>query len=142
MARGQARAGIGHGEPNLKHAGQRQAEEKEQQRHDRDKAGRLELEAPAQLTSSGLQPQQQGNHGPEGNQNSQGVNQTVGTDPAVVVTGRFHQGKALDEQDGKDAGHEVENHAAQEGQSAKAQKIEQAGAGARRCGAGNEPGGA
>ena len=51
MARGQARTCVGNGEPNLKHAGKRESEEKEQQRHDGDKAGRLELEAPTELAS-------------------------------------------------------------------------------------------
>jgi hypothetical protein len=54
MACGQTGAGIGHGEPDLEHAGQREAEKKEQQRHDRDKARRLKLEAPAQLTAPSL----------------------------------------------------------------------------------------
>src|ERR1700759_1371733 len=51
-ARRQAGAGVGYSQANLKHSGERQAEEKKQQSHDRNKAGRLELEAPAQLPAS------------------------------------------------------------------------------------------
>ena len=120
MARGQAGTSIGYGQPDLKHAGQRQPEKKEQQRHDRDKTGRLKLETPAQLTAAGPEAQQKSHHGPEGNQNSQGINHAVSADVAVVMPGSLHQGKTLDEEDRKDAGHEVQNHAAEEGQGEKA----------------------
>ncbi len=126
MPRGQARAGIGDREPDLKHAGEREAEEKEQQRHDCNKARRLELETPTQLASSSLESQQQGDHGPERNQDPQGVNEPVGTHPAMRMTGSLHQGEALDEKHRKDAGHEVEDDPAQEGQRAETEQGNQA----------------
>ena len=142
MARGQAGAGIGHGEPDLKHAGQRQAEKKEQQRHHRDKTRRLELEAPAQLTAPGPEPQQESHHGPEGDQNSQGIDQPVGADRVWSCREDSTRASPLMKRTGKTQGMRFKIMPPRKAKESKAQKLEEAGADAPAAAAGNAPGGA
>jgi len=48
----------------------------------------------------------------------------MGTNAFRLVPRRLHQGKSLDEQDGKNTGHEVQDHAAEEGERNEAQEVE------------------
>ncbi len=62
---GQAGTCAGEREADIEHSRKREPKEEEQQRHERDKAGRLKLEAPPQSMSAGAQCQQQGHDRPE-----------------------------------------------------------------------------
>jgi len=89
----------------------------------------LELEAPSGLGSASADQQQRRHDGPEGDENSERVDDAVAAEVFPFLPGRTHQLQAFEEKDWEDAGHQVEDDAAEEGESKRAQE----GDGAAGC---------
>src|SRR6202034_517353 len=92
---------AGERKANFKLAGERQPEEEEQQGHDGEKDGGLELKSPPELFAGGAQDEQDRDDSPEGNENSESVDPAVGAELAALLLRRLHERQALDEEDGE-----------------------------------------
>ena len=58
---------------------------------------------------------------------SEGVDQAMAAQAAAFFPGGLHQREALEEEHGEDAGHQVEDDAAQEGETDEGTDVDQAG---------------
>ena len=117
LLRGERTARTGERESDFELAGEGEAEEEEQCGHQREKYGRLELESPAEVRAGRAETEQQGHQRPEGNENAGGVDESVGAQLMPLMVARLHQRQTLDEEHREDAGHEVEDESAEEGQA-------------------------
>jgi len=109
-------AGAGEREADFKLSGEGEAKEEQQHGHDGEEDGGLELESPAELAAGGPKREQHSDHGPERNQNPERVDPAMGAELAAFLLRRLHQRQAFDEEDGEDAGHQVQDDSAEEGE--------------------------
>ena len=61
--------------------------------------------------------QQNGDDGPEGDEDAKRVDETVAAKLLALFAGGLDEGEALEEEHGEDAGHQVEDDAAEEGEA-------------------------
>ena len=109
---------------DLEDAEETQAEHEDNDRQDDDEGRRLELESPAQLLSPGPQGDQDGRQREKGDQDARGEDHAVAAGLCRVVARLVDEPEHLDGQHGEDAGHQVEDQAADEGEE---QGLPQAG---------------
>ena len=108
-------AGAGEGEADFELSGEGESKEEEKHRHEGEEGGGLELESPAKLLACGAEDDKDGDYGPEGDEDAEGVDPAVGAELAAFLLRGLDEREAFDEEDGKDAGHEVEEDSADEG---------------------------
>ena len=65
----------------------------------------MELEAPSSLTAARPQNEEYRDNSPEGDEDTQGVDEAVRAEAATLLARGLHQREALEEKDGEDAGH-------------------------------------
>ena len=92
--------------------------------------GGLELESPAELAAGGAQDDEDGDDGPEGDENAEGVDPAVGAEAVAFLLRGLDEREAFDEEDGEDAGHEVEEDAADEGEACGSERLRRSHVGA------------
>ena len=115
MPRARRGPGAGQQVADLEHAGQVQPDQAEQDGQARDEAGGLQLETPAQLLAARAQGQQQPRQRQEAHHDAAGVGQPTGQQGAPVL-GMCGEAEDLERQHREDAGHQVEQGAACQGQ--------------------------
>jgi hypothetical protein len=94
------------------------------------------LESPAELLARGAENDEDGDDSPEGDEDAEGVDPAVGAEVAAFLLRRLDEREAFDEEDGEDAGHEVEEDSADEGQGSGPEDGGEVGGRAGGCGEG------
>jgi hypothetical protein len=118
---GQRTAGASQRQPDLELPCQRQAEKEKQPGHQRQKYRRLKLESPAQRRPRRAQPQQHGHQHPERDENASGVDESMGAQLVPLLAAGVDQRQTLEKEHREDAGHEVQEQAAEKRQAGGAQ---------------------
>ena len=114
---------------DFEQAGKVQAQPEQQPAHGDDEDRRLELESPSRRHARRAQDQQQAAERRKGDEDAERIADRVGPDAAMGVTGQSGDADRLHRQDREDAGHQVEDQAAEEGEGERGQD---AGTGGRR----------
>ena len=114
---GEFAADAGEGEADVEEASEREGEEEDARGEEGEEDWGLKLEAPSGLAAAGAEDEQDGDDGPEGDQNAEGVDEAVAAEVLALLAGGLQKGEAFEEEDRKDAGHQVEDDAAEEGQA-------------------------
>ena len=94
-------------EADFKQPAEVEGENQQERRHAEDKAGRLELGAPANLLAAGPQGENDPGEYPEREQHAQGVDEAVRDNLAAVVARLMNEAQHLDAEHREHAGHEV-----------------------------------
>ncbi len=110
-------ADAGEGEADVEESGEREGEEEDAGGEEGEEDGGLELEAPSGLTSAGSQGEQDSDDDPEGDEDAEGVDEAVAAEMLALLAGGLQEGESFEEEDGEDAGHQVEDDAAEERQA-------------------------
>ena len=110
----------------MEDARQVQRHRQHQQGQSRHHARRLQLEAPAQNLTARAQGQQRARQKQEGRQHSGQEGQTVAARLGRFMGGAAERGR-LHRQDGEDAGHQIQDQTAQQGEQRRLGEVGQAG---------------
>ena len=78
--------------------------------------GRLQLEAPAEGLAGSAKENEESGEGEQGEEDTEGVGKSLPTSGGGAFVGDLHEVEGFERENGKDAGHDVENHSAQEGE--------------------------
>ena len=114
---GERLPGAGQAEPELEHAGQVQPDHEEEPGHRRDRERRLELEAPTRRAARRAEREQGRGHGGEGGEHAGDIEPRLDPHAAALRAGEPGEAHGLDREHRKDAGHQIEDEAAQEGEA-------------------------
>ena len=98
--------------PEFEHAGEVEADEREQRGERRHDAGRLQLKAPAELLAARARRDQQAGQREEGEHHARGVGQRTAPALARGIARVLRERQHLERQHREHAGHQVEDHAA------------------------------
>ena len=77
----------------------------------------MELEAPSGLAAAGAEGEEDGDDDPEGDEDAEGVDEAVAAEVFALLAGGLQKGEAFEEEHREDAGHQVEDDAAEEGEA-------------------------
>ncbi len=94
-----------------------ESEKKKRPAASSDEDGRLELEAPSGLAAACAEAEKDGDDDPERDEDAERVDEAVAAEAAAFFARGLHEGEAFEEEHGEDAGHQVENDAAEEGEA-------------------------
>ena len=107
---------LPHGDPHCYQAEKAQAQQKHEGAQEDDERRRLELEPPADLLPPGFQQQNRGGESEEGRHHSRGERQPELPGAGARFAGLRHEPQDLEGNHREDAGHQVEDQSADEGE--------------------------
>jgi len=107
---------------DLEKSAQVECEDKQESRHAENEARRLQLKPPAELRTAGAQHQQHRGQRPERKQHAEREDEPVQGDFPAVAARLVHEAEDLDAEHRENAGHEIEDEAADEGEEQRSEQ--------------------